>query len=308
LKSTVTIGICVKNGASTLGSTIESIIKQEYPHELMDIIFVNDGSTDSTLLIIDQYLNKIDIKTKIFSHEWKGLGYSRNVVINNATGKYILWVDSDMILSQNYLNKLVKFMEMNLDIGIAKGKYDLNSGLNLTSTLEIYSRSKKSVDIKSKNALPFGTGGSIYRSKAINEVGGFDNKLKGYGEDWNIEYKIKRNGWKFAYLECYYSDYERLGITWNELWRKSFTHGYDAYKYSHINQGMYKLYKMIPPSSFLAGFYDSLIMYERTNKKIAFLLPIQYIFKSLAWCYGYSSAYLKLKQLRTRTRINYKKN
>ena len=51
-RPTVTIGMCIKNGEKFLKNSIESIMLQDYPKDLMRIIFVDDGSTDKTLQII----------------------------------------------------------------------------------------------------------------------------------------------------------------------------------------------------------------------------------------------------------------
>jgi glycosyltransferase involved in cell wall biosynthesis len=69
------LAVCVRNCSSTVGKAIESILTQDYPHELMEVIFVDDGSEDETLSIIKDYASKMDMKVKIFRHhEWRGLG------------------------------------------------------------------------------------------------------------------------------------------------------------------------------------------------------------------------------------------
>ncbi|MGB9615411.1 MAG: glycosyltransferase, partial [Fervidobacterium sp.] len=164
IKPIVTIGMCVRNCASTIKETIESVLNQDFPHELMEIIFVDDGSEDETLAIIKEYASKMNVRVKIFHHKWKGLGPSRNIVVSNAEGKYIVWVDGNMKLSKSYVKSQVKFMENNLAVGIAKGRYGLNDCEYHVSILEnvpffvfTYKNAGKPVE---ENP---GTGGSIYR-------------------------------------------------------------------------------------------------------------------------------------------------
>ena len=109
----ITIGVCVRNCEKTIKDTIESIVVQSYPQKYMELIIVDDGSTDDTLNIVNDNINRKNIDDKIFCNRWKGIGEYRNIVVNNAGGKYIVWVDGDMILLHNYIKKLVNFMEIN---------------------------------------------------------------------------------------------------------------------------------------------------------------------------------------------------
>ena len=85
MKPKVTIGICVKNCEATIKEAIDSVIDQDFPHELMEVIFADDDSTDETLSIIESYGPNMDMQAKVFHHEWKGLGVTRDIVVNNIS-------------------------------------------------------------------------------------------------------------------------------------------------------------------------------------------------------------------------------
>lgn len=89
-KVKVSILICVYNGEKYIKDAIDSAIAQTL--EDIEIIVVNDGSTDSTLDILKGYS---DERIKIHSQENMGLGASRNKAMSLAEGEYIAFLDAD---------------------------------------------------------------------------------------------------------------------------------------------------------------------------------------------------------------------
>lgn len=294
VKPKVTIGVCVKNGAATIREAIESIIAQDFPHELMELIFVDDGSEDNTLSVIQERVSRINIPAKVFHSSWRGLGHARNMVAANAEGDYILWVDGDMVLARDFVRKLVKFMEQHPEVGITKGEQALEPGGNLLATLETYARAAgRMVDYQSEKARSkaLGTGGSIYRIEALTQVGGFDENLRGYNEDWDIEIRARSAGWSLLTTNAKFLDYERHGLTWKSLWSRYWLRGYYTHYFLHKNRGLLKHYRMFPPAAFLLGLLHAHKLFKLTNEKKVFLSPFQYAFKMTAWYFGFTRSH-----------------
>lgn len=286
----VTLGMCVKNAETTVKQAMESVINQDFPHKFMQLIVVDGCSKDRTLSVVENCLGETDLQNKIF-HENEGLGRARQIVVDNADGNYIVWVDGDMILSGDFVRKQVDFMENNPQVGIAKGKYEMTPGPDLLATLEIYSRAgAKLEDYNSQTARSksLGTSGCIYRVGAIRQAGGFDEKITGYGEDWDAEYRTRRAGWKLCTTQVRYRDYERLGLTWKNLWRRYWQRGYDLYRVFQKHKCVIRLYRMLPPAAFLSGLLKSLTLYKLTRRKIVYLLPFQHTLKNVAWWMGFA--------------------
>jgi glycosyltransferase involved in cell wall biosynthesis len=290
MKPKVTVGVCVRNCEDLIKDTIDSIIEQDFPHELMEIVFVDDGSEDKTLSIINSYVPEMDIRGKVVHHEWRGLGHARNEVVANAEGDFILWVDGDMVLSKDYVRKQVEFMKQHPEVGIAKGKQALESGRNLLATLETYSRAAgRMVDYSSEKtrSKALGTGGSIYRVEAILQAGKFDENLRGYCEDWDIETRVRAASWSLSTTGAEFLDYERYGLTWKLLWSRYWLRGYHTHYFLHKNMGLLKHYRMLPPVAFLTGFLHAHTLFKLTREKMVFFLPFQYVFKMTAWYFGF---------------------
>lgn len=105
----VSIIVPVYNVESWLNKCIDSLLEQSYKN--IEILLINDGSTDKSGSICDEYLNKSSI-IKVFNNENRGLSYSRNFGIKNSKGKYIMFVDSDDFISDvNIVENLVKILE-----------------------------------------------------------------------------------------------------------------------------------------------------------------------------------------------------
>ncbi|MHA1834033.1 MAG: glycosyltransferase [Candidatus Baldrarchaeia archaeon] len=289
----VTVGVCVRNCASTIREAIESIMAQDYPHELMEVIFVDDGSEDETISIIKENAPKMNMKVMIFSHKWRGLGFSRNIVVDNANGDYIVWVDGDMRISRDYVKHQVELMERNPSIGIVKGSYGLSNSKKIVSFLEdvpFFVLSRRNANKYIEKCL--GAGGAIYRVNAIKEVGGFDNDIKGAGEDIDIEYRIRKAGWSIYVSSVVF--YERRPRTWGDLWRKYFWYGYGLRSVIYKNKNN-RLYYMTPLAGFFAGLLYSFDAYRLTRRKIVFLLPIHFTYKMSAWWVGFIRNHLNFK-------------
>ena len=108
INSSPTIGVIIPayNGEKHLAPTLESIINQDY--ENLEIIFVNDGSTDNTLNIAENVLKNSGRVYKIINHEKNsGVSAARNVGLKTAQGKYVLFCDSDDIVERNFVSSLL---------------------------------------------------------------------------------------------------------------------------------------------------------------------------------------------------------
>lgn len=105
----VSILVPFYNVEKYVGRCVESLFTQTYQN--IEYIFVNDSTPDNSLEIINQYIDKYKIreKCKIISHaQNQGICTSRNDCLDNATGDYILFIDSDDYIDQDMAELLVE--------------------------------------------------------------------------------------------------------------------------------------------------------------------------------------------------------
>lgn len=284
----VTIGFCVKNAELTVKDAMCSILSQDYPHELIELIVVDGYSKDKTLSIIQNSLSDSGIKPKFF-YENAGLGVARQFVVDNACGKYIIWVDGDMLLSNDFVSKQVNFMEHNPEAGIAKGRYSLLDGTTLVNMLESLNFVLIFKNQGKTNLKTLGTSGCIYRVDAIRQVNGFDKNIKGVGEDMDAEHRIRAAGWILYVTSAIF--YEQHRSSWKALWREYYWHGYGGRYLFTKNMKMLNIHKMLPPVAILIELLRVPEAYKLVQRKAVLLLPLHYVFKRLAWFLGFVNAY-----------------
>lgn len=290
----VTLGLCVKNSEKIVKTALDSVAKQNFPHRMMKLTVVDDGSTDKTLTFVRDFVSKMDIKTVILCSGGKGLGVSRQIVVDNSEGDYIVWIDDDFVLKKDFIRNHVEFMEKNPSVGAAQANH-IPTKETLVGTLESIG-----LLLVNQNELPetIGTGGSIFRLKAIKGIGGFDTNIIGAYEDVDISYRIKKSGWALSRNSSteFYEKYPPT--TLRALWNRYFWYGYGEHFFFHkyktqiVSYVFDFVFDAFPPFATMLGFKKSCRIYQLTHNKRVFLLAFLYFFRSIACFLGSIRAHL----------------
>ena len=117
-KGLVSLVVGIYNGSNYLKQCIESIINQSYKQ--LEIILIDDGSTDDSLSIIKKYENN-DSRIKVISQINHGVSYSRNLGLKLSKGEFFGVIDQDDILHPDYVKYFVDLLNItNADIATSK--------------------------------------------------------------------------------------------------------------------------------------------------------------------------------------------
>lgn len=165
---------------------LDSLINQTYKE--LEIIVIDDGSSDNTYLLCEKYLN--DQRIKLFQTDNFGVSHARNIGIKNATGQYIVFVDSDDYVENDLCEILINLMKTSdVELGVCgyktyngeefniispeNGEYNLNKFLDKYITTEFIN-------------VPWA---KIYKKDNIKEL---FNEERDMGEDFefNITYLV----------------------------------------------------------------------------------------------------------------------
>lgn len=140
----ISIIIPVYNGQCYILNCITSLLRQTYDN--WEAIFVNDGSKDGTLNILNEYKRK-DNRIIVISQVNAGVVHARNVGVKNATGEYILFLDVDDTLEYTALEKLKTESEIYPESDI------IVFGINIISDTKI--NKSKSVNFKKLDSISY---------------------------------------------------------------------------------------------------------------------------------------------------------
>lgn len=119
MEELVSIIVPVYNAEKYLNDCIESLVKQSYKN--IEIIFVNDGSTDNSIDILSRW-EKLDSRIKVESQENGGASKARKLGVKRSNGTWITFVDSDDVLMENGVELLYKSIS-DCDVVIGQVRY-----------------------------------------------------------------------------------------------------------------------------------------------------------------------------------------
>lgn len=203
----LSIIIPVYNKKKYLKKCLDSLVK--YNNEHIEIILIDDGSTDSSNEIYQKYSEFI----KIIVQKNHGVSFTRNVGINDATGEYIMFVDSDDYLEKNWFNVLIKNLDSEKDVILfSKDYYSYPKNFNEIITFTL--------NIESNNFHLYNPVSKIYRRDfLLNNKIYFDENIKN-GEDMLFNLKCFLADAKIDFINqsyyCYYLNETSVARNFNE--------------------------------------------------------------------------------------------
>lgn len=180
-------------------------------YKVKEIIVVDGASSDGTLEIIESYKPTHDIR--VVTDQRKGLGFARDIGWRSSTGAYIIYIDSDVVIDPQLIGDSLVIMEKDRTLGGISGKLDPKcdeTGLiSLWMEKNVAISYHKSVDsYPSLEKESLHTGATTFRRSALEAVGGFDHEMALALEDWTISYRLRRRGYRLAYIDILCSHLE----------------------------------------------------------------------------------------------------
>ena len=156
----VSIIIPVFNLENLAERAIQSVLIQDFPREDMEIIVVNDGSTDGTIDVLNKYSKEI----KIIDQQNQGAVKAANIGFKKSFGEYVIKLDGDDRFEQGILRELVSILDKDPNIDFVYPDYYEEFG-------------GKQKLISPKNIFETIAGGVMFRRERLIETGYYDEEL-----------------------------------------------------------------------------------------------------------------------------------
>jgi glycosyltransferase involved in cell wall biosynthesis len=261
----ISVIIPVYNVEKYLARCLNSIIKNTYKN--IEIILVNDGSKDKSQEIIDKYKNKYGNIIKAKEQENKGPAEARNVGIEMASGEYLMFIDSDDFIKEDYIENYVKTLK-EADYDLVAGGYHKWIDGKITYTIALQ-------DEPWAKFMIMGPYTKLYKKSFLQE-----NNIKfvkvNIGEDIYFNLQVNALAKKVKII-----DY--VGYYW-------YTNN------ESISNTMHKDIKNLEIDKMLNGSYDSLIEKNAINPNNKELIELYY-YNFIIWVLQWTTKNTKFKDM-----------
>ena len=190
----ISVVVPVYNGGETISATIDHLLHQSLPP--IEIIVVDDGSTDHTANI----LKRFDGRIKVLSKNNGGPASARNEGVRMASGSLIAFTDSDCFPDQDWLQNLVKGFHSLDIVGVGGTVLTAVTGL-IAEYIDLHGWMNPSYS-SDGSVRSLVTANACFRRDALLQANLFDERFrKPGGEDTELSARLRSMGYKFGFVE-----------------------------------------------------------------------------------------------------------
>lgn len=230
----VSVIVPVYNTEKYLKYCVDSILNQTYKN--IEVILVDDGSTDSSAVLCDEY-KEIDNRIKVIHKENGGLSSSRKTGVENLTGEYAIIVDSDDWIDDDLIEKCVGVFERNdvdcvlysyvkeypnnpIPVSLLKKEGEYSSNFIIRRIIGIVGeelQSPETLDTLTSSCM------KMYKTNLLKNAEFFDTKYVGSCEDGLLNIYALKDSSKCFYIDKQFYHYRKhSGETLTTFYRDNF--------------------------------------------------------------------------------------
>jgi glycosyltransferase involved in cell wall biosynthesis len=176
------------NRAHLISDTLNSVKNQSFTD--FELIIVDDGSTDNTRIVVENYISNNQLKNWHFYSKINGeRGAARNFGLNKAIGKWITFLDSDDLFYPNHLYLASNFISKHKDVNVFHSAYEFRNQKNELIRKVVYPNNNN-LNQAILNGNVFSCFGMFLKSDVFNELCFEENRNLSGSEDWLLWLKV----------------------------------------------------------------------------------------------------------------------
>jgi GT2 family glycosyltransferase len=193
-KPLVSVVVCTHNGQRTIRECLEGLLQLEY--ENVEILVINDGSTDNTINIINEF------PFRVISTEPVGLSRARNIGMQEAAGEIVAYLDDDAYPDPHWVSYLAEAFK-DSDYAAIGGPNVLPGSCNIISDCVDHTPGAPTHVLLSDIEAEHIPGCNMaFRKKNLESIGGFDVQFRTAGDDVDLCWRIQDAGWKIGFCSA----------------------------------------------------------------------------------------------------------
>jgi GT2 family glycosyltransferase len=187
----ISVVVCSYNGEQTIRDCLEGLRKVEY-HDF-EVIIVNDGSTDKTAAISQEY------GFRVISIKNQGLSFARNVGMEAATGDIIAYTDDDAYPDPHWLTYLAQTFMSTTHAGVGGPNIAPPEDGQIAECVAHSPGGPVHVLLSDHEAEHIPGCNMAFRRECLKAIGGFDPQFRVAGDDVDVCWRLQKQGWTLGF-------------------------------------------------------------------------------------------------------------
>jgi len=199
-KPLVSVTITTYNSENTINDVLNALLNQEYPLKRIEVIVIDGHSVDNTVdkvrIFMEKHRDKFYDFQLIIHDKNYGVSKARNDAIKLAKGRFIVILDSDVVLPPNAISKMVSFLEANPEVGCCRPLLE-------PDFMDILQRSLYDVNVGRIRRLMSCADAAMIRREIVEKAGLYDESMGppfSVDEDLEFAARIWRAGYRCVLL------------------------------------------------------------------------------------------------------------
>jgi len=265
----VSVIMPIRNEAGSIHDTLLAISRQTYPHNCYELLVVDGYSTDSTLLLVNDFKDSCSYSNiRVYLNPERIFSTGFNLGLNHACGEVIVMMGGHTKIDERYIEECVKTL-VNNDVDCVGGVIETVADLRISRAIAVGMSS------------PFGVGGvafrtglgqarqvdtvafGAYKQSAFSRLGGLDVEMV-RNQDDEFNYRLRENGGKILLNPSIKAKYISR-TTFSKLWKQYFQYGFWKVRVLQKHNYQMQARHFVPPLFVISLLFTLLA---------AFLFPI----------------------------------